>query len=231
LTWQLSSLCLHAPQDVAVTYTVFYCPEDKATEAVLRHFEVGCRKQDGSRVVVFRWWPLERRQLMRRAIGRNLAARSTQAQWVWFADADYLFGRGCLDALARALGNLPADCHLAFPRIIQASKSHEHGDRYIDRVKLPDQMADLLDVEPADFEPAVLNRAIGGIQIVRGDVARERGYLPDTEWQHPADTWQQTFEDPVFRQSMGTNGTPVDIPNCYRIRHSKRGRFDVGVRL
>ena len=39
----------------------------------------------------------------RRGIGRNLAAKSTRADWIWFTDADIVFQEKCLDTLADLL--------------------------------------------------------------------------------------------------------------------------------
>lgn len=223
LCFQLSSLVLHPPQSVRVTATVFFCPQDERTTETLAWFA-------GQRLpprVAIRPWPLERTRLLRRAIGRNLAAKETRADAVWFADVDYIFGRDCIDAIPAAIESHP-DSPLFYPRQSHRNQSDGHGDALIERITQPT-------VYPiSDFEFPVVernSRAIGGIQICRGDVARERGYLPDSEkWQRPAERWRRTFEDRAYRGALGTNGTPIDLPNLFRLRHSKRGRFDVGCR-
>ena len=87
-------------------------------------------------------------------------------------------------------------------------------------------------IHPPDFTPETNIRAIGGIQLYRGSVARERGYLPDhPKWQRPARKWERTFCDSFFRRELGTRGVPVDVVNLYRLRHSKRGRTDIDVSL
>ena len=98
LVYQLSSLVLFPPQSCTVTMTVFYGEEDTATVALLAYF--GELKVPN---VVWNWQCLPRQALFRRAIGRNLAARNSQADWVWFTDCDVLFRAGCLDGLAAAL--------------------------------------------------------------------------------------------------------------------------------
>ena len=210
--------------------TVCYCPDDKPVAWVLEYFAGnGQRRIPTSQLhPLFRWMPLSPACLCRRAIGRNLVALQTQADWVWFTDTDYLFGPGCLDNLAAQLTLLPAEINLVYPRRAIVT-SHEAGDRLIAQVTSPAIHPIVL----TDFtETKKYNRAIGGIQIARGDVCREKGYLDgNPKWQQPAAQWMRTHEDRHFRASLGTAGKPLDVPQVYRIRHSLRGRFDVGVEL
>ena len=76
------------------------------------------------------------------------------------------------------------------------------------------------------------NRAIGGLQIVRGDVARRLGYCRDEpRFMQPASRWMRTFEDVRFREILGTQGSPVEVEGLMRIEHHAKGRADGGVLL
>src|SRR3954453_6873222 len=91
LSFQLSSLVLHPPSEGhRVKYTLCYTAGDAATEAMVRFF-------DRSNVpgITWNWQNMRREALNRRTIGRNAAALATKADWVWFTDADYCFGRDC----------------------------------------------------------------------------------------------------------------------------------------
>ncbi len=83
------------------------------------------------------------------------------------------------------------------------------------------------EINPDDFMPSK-HRAIGGLQIVPGDVAREFGYCKDTKWQSPVtnETWQDTRGDRAFRGILGTKGLPIHLPNLYRIRQTTEGEVD-----
>lgn len=223
LRYQLSSLFLHPPQRVAVTAIVFCASpeEDPETARVLDFF---CARSTAS--VAVRPWTLDRRLLFRRAIGRNLAARSTTADVVWFADCDMAFGDGALDSLDGVL--CERDELLFFPREIWIHRTHALGDLAIQRAE---QVGGLIDVHHGDFERIGYGCAIGGVQIVPADVARRNGYCPHPPWQFPADRWQQAREDVVFRRVLGTPGTPIDVPNVFRLRHSQNGRSTENVRL
>ena len=65
--------------------------------------------------VSWNWQPLAKEKLFRRSIGRNLAAKSTEADWIWFTDADIIFHENCLDTLAELLQG--RDDGLVHPRI------------------------------------------------------------------------------------------------------------------
>jgi hypothetical protein len=226
LAWQLSSLAAHSIDSVEITTTICHCVEDLETSSVLSWFFGRPRNFPPSMRWVLR--PLERKRLMRRAIGRNLAAKATEADWVWFTDCDYLFGPHCLDSLPRALANV--DGPLAFPETTMRSRTHALGDAMIERVNL-DNLS-IMEWDARDFTPEAVNRAIGGIQIVRGDYCRSHGYLDSQpKWQRPEKQWARTFEDAALRREMGTLGQPVHLPNLFRIRHSKQGRFHPGVQL
>jgi hypothetical protein len=195
--------------------TVFYSPEDGDTEATVRYFRT-------LEVPGVEWnpRPLPRKRLFRRAIGRNLAALSTSADWIWFTDCDILFGPGSLDALVDAVRN--AQDILVFPRVHQVSPLlPPHHTIFRERDDLPG----VLEMESLEFVPEVRDRAVGGFQILRGDVARAVGYCNSIPfYQQPVRHWQKSYEDRAFRWLLGTQGEPVEVPDFYRIRHAQKGR-------
>lgn len=219
LDYQLSSLVLFPPRELEVRMTVFHAPDhDKPTARVLEFF----REQEVEGV---EWnpWPLEREHLFRRAIGRNLAARRTDADWIWFADCDVLFREQSLDILAQELRG--RQDFLVYPRR-QRSTGLLPSDHPM--LSVPGGFPGIVDVDPSLFGEESRDRAIGGSQIVRSDVARAAGYCGTIPfYQKPVSSWQKTYEDRAFRWILGTQGTPVDVPDIYRIRHAAKGRKGV----
>lgn len=210
LTYQLSSLLLFPPQVSTVGMTVFYCAEDEATSCVVEFFHA-LRTEN----IAWNFCSLPREQLFRRAYGRNLAALNTRADWIWFADADFCWRESCLDDLASVLSACDAD--LVFPRVVQASRSHEVGERSL---RLVEDGPKVVDVDPTDFCPQFFNRATGGLQITRGDVVRKKGYCNGKPWLNtPPPMFGGFNDDVVYRRTLGTRGTPIDVPHVYRIRH------------
>lgn len=225
-TLHLSALALHPPQACRVICTICHAPaaDDPQTAAVLRYF--------GALLVENVRWDFQEmpaRELCRRAIGRNRACLASRADFVLLGDIDYIFGPGALDAAAEAM---PAACRdapaIMFPREILSSIDHARGDAEIARVQRPQ----ILDLDPAGYAPVRQPRAIGGSQWFPGDFARERGYLRDSRrYQRPADEWQRTHEDRIARMASGLPSVAIDVPEIRRVRHSVRGRFDIGVEL
>lgn len=227
LVRRLSAAMLYPPVACRVECVVFFTAADSFVNRVIAHFAA----LDWPANVTLRPWPIGTPHLLRRAIGRNMAAKLTTADLVIFDDIDYLYGPGCLDAIAAATApRITAGEPLFFPRVVQVSADHERGDAVI--FSTPFDPPAVVGLPPADhFAPKRMNRAVGGCQWVAGDVAR-RGYLPNSQrYQKPQERWRRTHEDRVYRASLGGRGTPLDIPGVYRIRHSKRGRFNVGVEL
>jgi hypothetical protein len=215
---QLSSLVLHPPIGLELVSTVVFTKEDSVTTALLDEFaSVPVSGLTWNRIA------LPTLEVCRRSIGRNRAALATQADWVWFTDADYCFGSACWLAFL----DLPKiERPLFFPKWVQTHPDETYGDRLLEAVK---EAKGLLPINRNDFKPFRNHRAIGGIQIVRGDVCRERGYLRDSRrWQRPprAPMFQRAREDVAFRRSLGTNGHGIDLPEVFRIRHTKKGRTD-----
>lgn len=215
LAYQLSSLVLHAPTKLNVRMTVFYCPEDEATVRLLRFFEG--KEPPG---VTWNWRPLERPQLLRRAIGRNRAALATTADWVWFTDCDVLFHRDCLDSLAQQLQGR-SDL-LLYPKTEYCTHMLAESDPMLQRGGAPG----LREIDPSRFSPLSHDKATGPLQITHGDIARQTGYCNAIGvYQQPALRWRKTYEDRAFRWLLRTQGNPIDIPGLHRIKHVEKGRY------
>jgi hypothetical protein len=215
LSFQLSSLILHTPKKITVTMTAFYAPSDQATSTVLEYFEHYSRTN-----VRWNWQPLDESKLFRRAIGRNAAALATKADWIWFCDCDQAFRENCLDTLAEKLAMTSAD--LVYPEYVQFSKVQGPDGELL---RLADGQPQVLEIDPSQFKPVRFDRAVGGLQIVRGDIARQVGYCKDIpEFMRPAHRWMRTFEDVAFRNRLGIRGQPISVPELYRIEHSIKGR-------
>ncbi|MBZ2188706.1 glycosyltransferase family 2 protein [Alcanivorax sp. JB21] len=216
LIYQLSSLVLFPPQDMDVTMTVFYCPEDTETESLLRFFA-----EQQVQGVHWNWQPLPRQQLFRRSIGRNRAALATTADWVWFTDCDLMFRENCLDTLSRRLqGRQDA---LFYPDeercsdLLEAENPMLGSGRHIPAV---------LDIDDAIFTSQFPTRATGPLQIAHGDVCRAVGYCRNIGiYQKPVERFAKCHEDRAFRWLLGTRGTPLAVPGVYRIRHIQKGRY------
>lgn len=220
LTYQLSSLVLHPPREVEVQMTVFHSPEDAETVKLLEWI-------GGMAVprVTWNWQPIAKTMLFRRGIGRNLAARATRADWIWFADCDVVFHEGALDSTGRVLRG--RDDYLVFPRSHGVTPMLEHDDPVFLEAATRNREGDLrlLDIRTDQFEREIRAKAVGAFQIVRGDVARAAGYCGSIRfYQEPVGRWQKTYEDRTFRWLLGTQGTSLNIPGIYRIRHVVKGR-------
>ena len=219
LAYQLSSLVHFPPQALKVTMTVYYAPEDEATQALLDFFG----SQDIENVH-WNWRPIPKEELFRRGIGRNRAALATEADWVWFTDCDLMFREGCLDTLAERLqGRTEA---LLYPREERATPLLAEDDPVLTRsAKGPS----LVDVDDQNFTTRRIDRATGPMQITHGDVARACGYCPTLRlYQQPADHFCKAYEDRAFRWVLGTQGISISLPGVYRIRHAEKGRYREG---
>ena len=211
LAYQCQSLVDHPPEHCGVNQHIYFAMEDIATRLVLPAHRYPCP------TVQFSFHPIEKLLLFQRPWGRNRHCQHTTADIVWWADADYLFGPGCLDALSQI--DLSGD-KLFYPRTTLICRDHATGDRYIER--------GAGEIDPADFIPKNEHKAIGGIQIVTGDTARTDGYVPHiARYQQPAPKGADTIvgfgADREYRIQLGTRGTPIDLPNLYRLRHSQTG--------
>lgn len=207
LAWQIASIVTHYGQwEDEVHITVLLNIEgDKDT----------WRLVDPQSPANVRWHNLPLPKLFNRAIGRNWCAKSTDADWVWFCDADYVFGPKCLRELA---GLPPEEYTLVYPQTVHISKTHEIGDHYLKEGPKHGLLS-------SDFKPKRMGKAIGGCQIVPGSIAREHGYCRWKRAQQPVegDSMADTKSDRAFRVSLGTPGTPIELSDVYRIRHSTSG--------
>jgi len=225
LSYQLSGFFLHPPK-VETVVTVFIGPADfdNRTFAVTEWFRT---RRHGT--VTIRPWQLAPDKVVRRAIGRDLACKTTTADIVLMTDCDMVWGEGALDWIAE---NWPEDKGLCYPRHV-GKCSPEHGDSLIEDAKL----FTFMDIDPDEFKPQKYRRAIGGTQWVPKRVAH-LGYMSDMtigihrRAHKPLDRWFRTKEDPHYRRWLARQGLttghergfPLEVPNVYRIRHSKYGR-------
>jgi hypothetical protein len=205
LNYHLSSIVLNESQPV--TATVMFATNDKLTTKVLSYFGVIDRPW-----ITWNFIHMPIQSLYQRPIGRDLAAKSSKADVIWFTDADYVFGDGCLNAVW-----VPQDDGIYRP---------EHEYRIARRLKM--QMVGAL-LKNGDIEPSVVDidrsqfiltdirRAVGGVQIISGDTARKIGYLPDyKEWQKPLEKYNRDDGSAFWRNLFTKFGT-MAIPNVFRI--------------
>jgi len=218
LTYQLSSLVSNPTDKFDITMTVFYAEEDEAVRKVLDYF--GDMDLPG---ITWNWQALDKARLFRRSIGRNLAAKNTQADWIWFTDCDILFHERCLDTLADELQG--RDDALVFPRIGLGTSLLPDDDQILEAGR---RGPAILEIPIEQFTPygGERDKAKGPHQITHGDIARACGYCESIDlYQQPAERWRKTYEDRAFRWLIGTHGTPLDIPNVCQIRHIAKGRY------
>ncbi len=219
LAYQLQSVWEHTPDSVQLTYTLYYSPEDRATAALIAHYNT--LKSDH---LHWNWQPIEATELKRRAIGRNRSALATTANWIWFADCDLIFHRNCIASLDNTLRKRAL--RLAYPasECITALLPPEDAMLHVDPGVTPQPI-----IDPQRFSGSPIHKAKGAFQIVHGDVARQCGYCPHLgPYQRPTSHWRKTFEDTAFRKLIKDQGTPVDIVGLHRIRHQEKGRYRGG---
>jgi len=222
LSLQLSSIVKYPPKKAGLTMTVFYSEEDQATKTVLNYF--GDISVAG---VTWNWVSLPRQSLFRRAIGRNYAALNSEADWIWFTDCDVLFRNSCLDSLAEALAGRRD--FLVYPKTEYCTELLSDGDPMLNQ---QDNEPGIVDINQDRFQPFARDRATGPLQIVHGDVARACGYCNALGYyQEPASSWRKAYEDSAFRWLLRTEGTPIEIPGVYRIRHQNKGRYSGRARV
>lgn len=219
LQYQLSSILANSVLDFGVKVTVCYSLLDKATIDVLDYFRP---RFEVYRCLELRPMALPQTKLFRRAIGRNRAALDSRADAIWFTDCDHIFGE---DSLQFAHAHcLASDGNMVHPKQVLINTTHTHGDRLIN-VPTP-MVTTLWHMDKKLFTPRNEKRAWGGLQIVKGDYARQHGYLNGTDWVNPVDAsegFRSCKCDVPYRKSCG-GSTAVDIPNVYRIRHTRAGR-------
>ncbi len=218
LTYQLSSLVKHHSYKLDITMSVFYADGDESVARVLDFFQ-----DIDVPGVTWNWRMLPKEQLFRRSIGRNIAAKSTTADWIWFTDCDILFHENCLDTLADELQG--RDDVLTFPRIGLGTSLMEDDADVLNRGK---EGPAIREIPLEDFYPygGPRSKAKGPYQIMHGDVARACGYCEDIGlYQKPSERWRKTYEDRAFRWIIGSQGTALDVPGACQIRHVSKGRY------
>lgn len=224
LTYQLSSLVQHRTDKLDITMSVYYAAEDESVTRVLSFFQ-----DIDVPGVTWNWQVLTKEQLFRRSIGRNMAAKSTTADWIWFTDCDIIFHENCLDTLADELQG--RDDVLVFPRIGLGTSLLSEDAEILTKGR---EGPAIREIPLEDFVPYgdVRTQAKGPYQITHGDVARACGYCESIGfYQKPSDRWRKTYEDSAFRWLMGTKGTALDIPGACQIRHVVKGRYKKNSRM
>ncbi len=224
LVLQLSSILIDQPKHCDVVMTVCMNEDDENTVRVVRHFMK--RQHSGFRIHAL---SMPVGQLGRRSIGRNYAALHTTADYVWFTDVDHCFCDGILDRLVqmewpfrRDIAGDECPASMIFPGEIMISKNWDVGDEATEDVW---QQPKLKSISKEDFAPKRYNKAIGGVQIVRGNFAQSCGYLNnEVKWQTPAEKPFASFADDIaYRKACEKYGSivKVGLPGVFRLRHGK----------
>ncbi|WP_299080815.1 glycosyltransferase [uncultured Paraglaciecola sp.] len=219
LTYQLSSFVNYPPTKLQLTVTIFYAEEDLKTKATLDFFA-----QQSVPNVTWNFQVLSKGKLFRRSIGRNMAARSTTADWVWFTDCDIIFHENCLDSLADSLQHEKG--LLFFPEEEKISEMLKDDDPLL----IKDAEPQLIDINTENFSfyerNKSRNKARGPFQIAHGDVVRAIGYCEKISmFQTESESWSKCYEDTAFRWLLGTDGEPKKIDGVFHIQHVTKGRY------
>lgn len=233
LKWQFASLVLNKPERCKVKWTVFATLEDQVT----------CRRLDRCRELLDedgKWLTLNFQQLQpawlfRRSIGRDRASKVTKADIVWYTDADYLFGPGCLDAVAdklqpSSLLHMPKQYWISFEHDEKLAEKHKNPHHRRGQIMIEQELLnDLPKIDDRKFKQRISRIAIGGQQIIGGNFARKQGYLRGIgNWQSPVEDVSMGFKscrcDNVWRRIHSLAAKRIDIPNLFRIRHTVDGR-------
>jgi hypothetical protein len=215
LTYQLSSFVNFPPTKCALTVTVFYAKEDVKSQAVLDFFS-----KKSVENVTWNFQPLSKGKLFRRGIGRNMVARATRADWLWFTDCDIIFHENCLDSLAEQLQGKQES--LYYPKQERTTEMLAQDDPMLRQ----DSEPQLVDIEADGFSLHSRDKAKGAFQIVHGDVARAIGYCERLKmFQTEDDRWRKTYEDTAFKWLISSEGIPLEIDGVFQIRHVQKGRY------
>ena len=215
LTYQLSSFVNNPPTKCALTVTVFYAKEDTKSQAVIDFF-----KEKEVENVTWNFQALSKGKLFRRGIGRNMVARATKADWLWFTDCDIIFHKNCLDSLADALQGKQET--LYYPRQERTTEMLAQDDPMLRQ----DSEPQLVDIDTEGFSLHSRDKAKGAFQIVHGDVARAIGYCEKLKVFQTEDTrWRKTYEDTAFKWLISSEGVPLDVDGVFQIRHVQKGRY------
>lgn len=229
---QITSMARADKRNAEVELAVCYTPSDEATALVREHW-----REDLADDIGVTWIALDKSRLFRRAIGRNIAARGIRAEVYWFTDVDYFFGKKTFDALSDLVDENDGLC---CPKTVNISTDHEAGDAWVERA-LNGKRWMRNNFTAKDMAEAFAARqqrvAIGGCQIVGGNVVKATGYLDaDKRWQRPVDETagfrscrcDRAFRGQVKRwlaENERDQATKyIDVPGVYRIRHTVDGR-------
>jgi len=221
---QLSSLVLHHPRYTEVSHITICEASDTDTINVLSDFAQYDTPIQLSAIV------LKPQQVWRRAIGRNLVAeRDVDSDLIWYTDCDYLFGDGCIDMLFEKWEERDRP-EMLWPKWFLVNETKEPIDQF-----WKDSVGHRGMIMP-DISNFILQkcpRAIGGVQIVRGDWLRERGFLPNTKWQDaPDEPFPDCRDDVAFREWLrkvgGRYRWTEPLTGLYRMRHTEVG-YGVGL--
>lgn len=216
LKYQIDSLtrcCEECPTN-PIDLVICYCVDDDLVTGVVRNCML-------AGVTEMHWTtiPLPLAELGRRCIGRNKAAKTSQADFVFFTDVDHLFTPECFRQISWKFDEAGPNTVMIFPKEIKIHRLHSIGDYVTAHEDLPlDQI-----LASENFIPKRYNRAIGGVQIVRGDFARKYGYLADSGWEPTSTPFGDFADDIAFRRQCLGHGpiVPVELDGIYRLRHSR----------
>lgn len=218
LIYQASSLVLYKPSkcDVRLVVCIWDDRDTKEFDPYTRKAIAWVRQLIPCRIL-----RMKRREIGRRCIGRNRASLYTWADYVWFADVDQVFRDGILDRLVSM--PWPDGASMIYPREIMIHRDWTTGDERTASVNLDDPC--LVEIDPAEFVPKPYRKAIGGVQIVRGDFTREHGYLNMVpKWHNSTETPFRDFRDDIaYRRFCSKHGPiiGIDLPGLYRLRHTQ----------
>ncbi len=215
LAYQLSSYVNYPPTKLSVTATVLYSEEDEKTTEVINFF-----KAIEVPNVTWNFQAITKEKLFRRSIGRNMAAKSTTADWIWYTDCDNIFHENCLDSVAEQLQG----CReiLVHPKCEYTTEMLLDDDPILRKDSAPA----VIEIERTKFTSTPLKKSTGPYQIVHGDVARAIGYCEKLKMFQTEETaWRKTYEDTAFKWLINSEGTPFEIENALRIRHVSKGRY------
>ncbi|MGM0481161.1 MAG: glycosyltransferase [Pseudomonadota bacterium] len=218
LNYQLQSAVDYAPTQLKVKFTVFYSNEDKATAELLERY-----RQMSVENIEWNFIALNKGELLRRAIGRNRAAKQTTADWIWFTDCDLVFGEETFESLVEELTHQQS--RLVFPQTIKRTSLLEKNHELLSggECKSDDYL------KQSDVNTHTYEKAVGAMQIVHGPTAQQYGYCEQLKcYQQPKERWVKTYEDRAYRWILGTHGKPVNVKNIGIIRHVEKGRYTSG---
>ena len=218
LRMQIAALMRWPPVTCNVRLIVCCGPslQDKATWGAIIDGQLEQINLDRLSAVQVEEYYLPREQLFRRAIARHYWSQNSTADVLWFIDSDIVCAAGCLDAVAAQVQRTDGLC---FPDRYLIHRDHQTGDACWRRAMATGDYT----LDPAEFVPRRSRLAIGGLQIIGADVARQVGYLGNSKWQRPVDPAKPFAcfrDDSKWRRASFTERPrAVQLPELYRLRH------------